>query len=198
MKRTVPIFILSALLYSCTEKEKKVEVAESSPQELSLPYESIALNDMGSFKETSENWSTAGNVYVDRTKDKEISRSEGTGILVNIPTGENKGNLVTSFDHGDIELEVDVMMPKNSNSGLYFQSRYEIQLFDSWKVSESSHGDMGGIYQRWDKTKEKGQEGYEGSAPKINAAKAPGLWQHFRIIFHAPRFDESGSKIKNA
>ncbi|MDO6820977.1 family 16 glycoside hydrolase [Zobellia sp. 1_MG-2023] len=198
MKRTVPIFILSALLYSCTEKEKKVEVAESTLQELSLPYESIALNDMGSFKETSENWSTAGNVYVNQTKDKEISRSEGTGILVNIPTGENKGNLVTSFDHGDIELEVDVMMPKNSNSGLYFQSRYEIQLFDSWKVSESSHGDMGGIYQRWDKTKEKGQEGYEGSAPKINAAKAPGLWQHFRIIFHAPRFDESGNKIKNA
>src|SRR5690606_16658782 len=32
----------------------------------------------------------------------------------------------------------------------------------------------------------------------MNAAKAPGLWQHFKIIFHAPKFDEAGNKIKNA
>ncbi|MGS0524494.1 3-keto-disaccharide hydrolase [Zobellia nedashkovskayae] len=99
---------------------------------------------------------------------------------------------------GDIELEVDVMMPKGSNSGLYFQSRYEVQLYDSWQVSEPSYVDMGGIYQRWDKTKEKGKEGYEGHAPQINASKSPGLWQHFRIIFHAPNFDTSGFKTKNA
>ncbi|MUH37974.1 DUF1080 domain-containing protein [Zobellia amurskyensis] len=198
MKRTVPIFILSALLYSCTEKEGKVEVAESAPQEISLPFESISLNDLGDFKKTSSNWSIGGDVYVDRLKDKQIMVSEGSGVLVNIPDSESKAHIFTNFEHGDIELEVDVMMPKGSNSGLYFQGRYEVQLFDSWKTEEATFSDMGGIYQRWDATKEKGSEGYEGSAPRMNAAKAPGLWQHVKVVFHAPQFDASGQKVKDA
>ncbi|MDO6518390.1 3-keto-disaccharide hydrolase [Zobellia uliginosa] len=198
MKRTVPIFILSALLYSCTEKERKVEVAESAPQEISLPFESISLNDLGDFKKTSGNWSIGGDVYVDRLKDKQITVSEGSGVLVNIPDSESKAHIFTNFEHGDIELEVDVMMPKGSNSGLYFQGRYEVQLFDSWKTEEATFSDMGGIYQRWDATKEKGSEGYEGSAPRMNAAKAPGLWQHVKVVFHAPQFDASGQKVKDA
>ncbi|MBT2163635.1 family 16 glycoside hydrolase [Zobellia barbeyronii] len=198
MKRIVPIFILSALLYCCTEKERKVERTKSSLQEISLPFESISLNTLEDFKKISNNWSAVGGVYVDRSKEGKIISTEGKGVLVNIPTETDKGNLTTNFEHGDIELEVDVMIPKGSNSGLYFQERYEVQLFDSWEVLDVSHGDMGGIYQRWDRTKDKGNEGYEGYAPRINAAKAPGLWQHFRIIFHAPRFDSTGSKIKDA
>ncbi|MBU3027904.1 3-keto-disaccharide hydrolase [Zobellia galactanivorans] len=198
MKRTVPIFILSALLYSCTEKEGKVEVAESAPQEISLPFESISLNDLGDFKKTTSNWSIGGDVYVDRLKEKQITVSEGSGVLVNIPDSESKDHIFTNFEHGDIELEVDVMMPKGSNSGLYFQGRYEVQLFDSWKAEEATFSDMGGIYQRWDATKEKGSEGYEGSAPRMNAAKAPGLWQHVKVVFHAPQFDASGQKVKDA
>ncbi|CAM3599018.1 family 16 glycoside hydrolase [Zobellia roscoffensis] len=198
MKRTVPIFILSALLYSCTEKERKVEVAESAPQEISLPFECISLNDFDDFKKTSSNWSIGGDVYVDRLKDKQITVSDGSGVLVNIPDSEYKDHIFTNFEHGDIELEVDVMMPKGSNSGLYFQGRYEVQLFDSWKVEEATFSDMGGIYQRWDASKEKGSEGYEGTAPSMNAAKAPGLWQHVKVVFHAPQFDASGQKVKDA
>ena len=41
-------------------------------------------------------------------------------------------------------------------------------------------------------------EGYEGHPPKVNAAKSPGLWQHIKVVFHAPKFDASGTKIKNA
>ena len=198
MKRAIPIFIIGILLFSCTEKEKKTELSESLSQITSLAFESISLDDMNDFERTSNNWSVVGGVYVDRSKDREITSTVGTGVLVNIPTEKEKENLKTNFKHGDIELEVDVMMPKGSNSGLYFQERYEVQLFDSWEVLDVSHGDMGGIYQRWDSTKDKGNEGYEGHAPRINAAKAPGLWQHFRIIFHAPRFDSTGYKIKDA
>lgn len=198
MKRAIPIFIIGILLFSCTEKEKKTELSESLSQITSLAFESISLDDMNDFERTSNNWSVVGGVYVDRSKDGEITSTEGTGVLVNIPTKPKKENLKTNFKHGDIELEVDVMMPKGSNSGLYFQERYEVQLFESWEVLDVSHGDMGGIYQRWDSTKDKGNEVYEGHAPRINAAKAPGLWQHFRIIFHAPRFDSTGYKIKDA
>src|SRR5690606_20858767 len=109
--------------------------------------------------------------------------------------GKNQ-HLFTAFEHGDIEIELDVMMPVHSNSGLYFQGRYEIQLFDSWAVYKPQHSDMGGIYHRWDNSR--AEKGYEGHPPAINAAKAPGLWQHFKIIFHAPRFNAAGQKVNNA
>ncbi|MBU2945818.1 family 16 glycoside hydrolase [Zobellia uliginosa] len=198
MKIKFTILLLGVLAFSCTERKKQKEVVSKDAQIHSLPFQKIDLTSLSDFKESTENWQIVGGVTVDRSKEKILNVIDGNGVLANIPDENAKKNLVTAFDHGDIELEVDVMMPTGSNSGLYFQNRYEIQLFDSWKVNEPTSGDMGGIYQRWDKSKEAGQEGYEGHAPKINAAKAPGLWQHLKIIFHAPRFDDAGEKIKNA
>jgi len=42
------------------------------------------------------------------------------------------------------------------------------------------------------------QKGYEGAAPRINASKAPGLWQHMDISFQAAKFDKNGQKTTNA
>jgi hypothetical protein len=163
-----------------------------------LPFVEVDLKDLSAFKPTNSNWKLVGNVNADRTKDKMFISSEGTGILLNTNDQEKNKNIFTSFEHGDMELELDVMMPISSNSGIYFQGRYEIQLFDSWGVEHPKYVDMGGVYQRWDDTKEKGSEGYEGHSPKSNAAKAPGLWQHLKVIFHAPKFDADGNKTKNA
>jgi len=199
MNTKVLLLLWVVILVSCSEKPKKVQekVFENKPDNY-LPFKSVNLQDLNSFKETSENWKIGGNAYANRNKDQTISTTEGSGVLANLPQEGNKQNLFTNFEHGDIEVEFDVMMPKGSNSGVYFQGRYEVQLFDSWGVDSPQHSDIGGIYQRWDGTREKGKEGFEGFAPKLNAAKAPGLWQHFKILFHAPRFDASGNKIKNA
>jgi hypothetical protein len=89
-------------------------------------------------------------------------------------------------------------MAKGSNSGIYLQGRYEIQLLDSWGVKNPRYGDNGGIYERWDESRGKGNEGFEGYAPRQNASHAPGLWQHMKISFQAPRFDAAGNKIANA
>jgi len=188
------LFVVS----SCSEKKGQLKGTSENKPLLVLPFQSMALNGLTDFKDTTENWKIVGSVYVDRSQKKTLSSAEGSGVLVNIPEKGKRGNLITTFKHGDIEFECDVMMPVESNSGIYFQSRYEVQLFDSWGVDIPTHSDMGGIYQRWDKTKEEGKEGFEGFAPKLNAAKSPGLWQHLKVIFHAPRFDESGNKIKNA
>ncbi|MEO0332282.1 MAG: family 16 glycoside hydrolase, partial [Bacteroidota bacterium] len=139
--------------------------------------------------------SIIGEVFVDRLKDETIEVSEGSGILVNQPTEEAKSDLYTAFEHGDIELELEVMMPKGSNSGIYLQGRYEIQLLDSWGVKNPRFGDIGGIYRNWE---EEPGKIYMGKAPLTNAAKAPGLWQSMKIAFQAPKFDESGNKIANA
>jgi hypothetical protein len=58
--------------------------------------------------------------------------------------------------------------------------------------------DNGGIYERWDESKSEGEKGYEGHAPRQNVSKAPGLWQHLKVSFQAPRFDDSGVKIEDA
>lgn len=191
-------FIAMVLLMSCMEKPVEPTTSSNEEKISYLPFQEINLNSMENFKKVSENWQIAGNAFVDRNQKRTIIPSAGTGVLLNLPEKGKNENLFTSFDHGDIELEFDVMIPVNSNSGIYFQGRYEVQLFDSWGVEKAQHSDIGGIYQRWDDSQESDSKGYEGHAPKLNAAKAPGLWQHFKIIFHAPKFNSSGKKIKNA
>jgi hypothetical protein len=107
-------------------------------------------------------------------------------------------DLKFNLNHGDIHFMMDFMLPKGANSGIYLQGRYEVQLFDSWGKKSLKFGDCGGIYERWDDARGKGNEGFEGFAPRQNACKAPGLWQSIEIDFEAPRFDASGKKIKNA
>ena len=102
---------------------------------------------------------------------------------------------MTNWEHGDIILDLEVMIPKGSNSGIYLQGRYEVQLLDSWGKIDPAFSDIGGIYRNWEKTP---GDIYMGKAPLTNAAKAPGLWQHFTIGFKAPRFDENGQKVANA
>jgi hypothetical protein len=202
MKKIIIPVLFLMLFLACTDKKEKNKLNENSETLLPfLPFSTIDLDQITSFKEMPKNWKMAGSVYADDSKEKIVVTSEGKGILVNIPNDQDKGHLFTAFEHGDIELEVDVMMPKGSNSGLFFQGRYEVQLIDSWGVAEPRYLDMGGIYHRWDNAMAEGNEayeGYEGSAPMINAAKAPGLWQHIKIVFHAPRFDVQGNKVKNA
>lgn len=195
----IVIFII-CIATSCTKDKKEANVSPLNKlkQIESIPFTSIDLTDMSAFKPVSKNWNIVANVIADRTKKQTFSTSEGAGVLLNTPQKEAKEHLFTNFEHSDIELEFDVMMPLLSNSGIYFQGRYEIQLFDSWGVKNLKYSDIGGIYQRWNNNAEKGKEGYEGHAPKLNAAKAPGLWQHFKILFRAPRFDDAGNKIKNA
>lgn len=162
---------------------------------VALPFTKVVLDDLSFFEKPSRNWQIVGNVFADRTREQSLESTPGRGILANLSDSENRGHLFSKFEHGDLELELDVLMPAGSNSGVYFQGRYEVQLMDSWGKSLPRYADMGGIYQRTDTVTNKG---YEGHAPLVNASKAPGLWQHLRILFRAPRFDAQGRKTANA
>ena len=85
---------------------------------------------------------------------------------------------------GDAVLEIEVMVPKGSNSGIYVMGEYEIQVLDSFGKEKVGPGDLGGLYGA--------------SAPRVNASKAPGEWQKFLIDYRAPRFDDQGKKTQNA
>ena len=158
----------------------------------------LELGDLRAFRPTGENWRIAGGVRADRSRERDMSAVEGTGVLVNLPDDDRSDHLFTTWEHGDLEMELEVMMPRGSNSGIYLQGRYEVQLFDSWGVERPRYSDVGGIYQRWDDRRPAGREGFEGIAPRLNAARAPGLWQHLAIRFEAPRFDAAGRKVSDA
>jgi hypothetical protein len=157
----------------------------------------IDLSDLKEFNNAGGNWHIAGDVKADYTKNHDMSFTPGTGILVNLPNPTDRKDLYTNLKHGDIDLELDCMMAKGSNSGIYLQGRYEIQLLDSWGVVNPRSSDMGGIYERYDNSRPEGQKNIDGHAPRQNTSKAPGLWQHLKISFQAPRF-EGGVKVKNA
>jgi hypothetical protein len=158
----------------------------------------ISLQNLDFFKPNAGNWKIVGKAAALREINHNISIDPGTGVLVNRNNAELKDNLFSKEEFGDLDFQVDFMMPKGSNSGIYFMGRYEIQLFDSWKKEYPLFSDCGGVYQRWDINRGKGKEGYEGVAPISNECKAPGLWQTLKISFEAPRFDDKGKKIKNA
>ncbi len=167
-------------------------------QQDQIPKNEISLNSLESFRPVAENWSIAEDVFYGIKSGTKGKVTPGIGILVNAPTDKNQDNLFSKMEHGDIELELEFMMAPGSNAGVYLQGRYEIQLFDSWGVEKPKSSDCGGIYQRWDESRPEGRKGFEGHAPAINVSKAPGLWQHFKIVFRAPRFNEKGEKITNA
>jgi len=137
-------------------------------------------------------WQAAGNVELDPTNERMLAIAKGTGILVNGPKGKTS-NLFTDYRHGDCEAHIEFMVPKGSNSGVYFLGKYEIQVFDSYGKEKVGFSDCGGIYARWIDRKT-----VDGHPPRVNASRPPGQWQVYDVIFKAPRFDESGKKIANA
>ena len=107
-----------------------------------------------------------------------------------VPGGHEMINAARSVDiyteakFGDCLIELEVMVPEGSNSGIYLMGNYEIQVLDSFGKQDVDAGDMGAVYAN--------------AAPKLNASKAPGVWQKFVIDFRAPKFDPTGKKIVNA
>lgn len=161
----------------------------------------LPLNDMSAFRPIKENWSIVGGITASIDQTNNTITEAGTGILSckhEIGKYGIDKDILTVMEHGDLDLDLDFMMAKGSNSGIYLQGRYEIQLNDSWGKRNPKYGDVGGIYERWDESKPEGSKGYQGIAPRLNVAKAPGLWQNIKISFQAPRFDAAGKKISNA
>ncbi|MCP4611525.1 MAG: DUF1080 domain-containing protein [Planctomycetes bacterium] len=151
--------------------------------------------DFSQWRDNTGQWQIVGNTFVKPDNNKLLSSKSGTGVIVNGITGRTS-NLFSKSQFGDVKAHIEFMVPKGSNSGVYFNGRYEIQVLDSWGVKKLKHGDCGGIYQRWDDNRE--PKGYEGYPPRVNASREPGQWQTFDVIFRAPRFNRRGKKVANA
>lgn len=143
-------------------------------------------------KDGKHEWRVAGKVTLNPDDEKLFAIEPGEGIFVNGDKGRT-ANIATELNHADCEAHIEFVVPKGSNSGVYFMGHYEIQVLDSWGKEEVQYSDCGGIYCQWINNQAVG-----GTPPRVNAAKPPGEWQTYDVIFQAPRFDEKGNKTRNA
>lgn len=144
-------------------------------------------------KQTTK-WFATDDVYWDEAAAPTplIASTRPGPVLVNGDDGRTT-DLLTTRTFGDAEIYLEFLIPQKSNSGVYVQGLYELQILDSYGVKNPGIHDCGAIYQRWIDNK-----GVGGTAPLKNASRRPGEWQSFHIWFRAPRFDTAGRKIENA
>jgi hypothetical protein len=106
-------------------------------------------------------------------------------------TGARTGSLYSKERFGDIQLHVEWAAPSaiagnsqgRGNSGILLMGLYEIQVLDSYNNRTYADGQAGAIYGQW--------------PPLANAARKPGEWQTYDIVFEAPRFQD-GRPVKPA
>ena len=72
-------------------------------------------------------------------------------------------------DFKDFNLEYDVRVPKDSNSGVYLRGRFECQVIDSFQQPVNRHN-MAAYYGR--------------VTPVVAVEKAPGEWQHVSVTLY--------------
>lgn len=101
------------------------------------------------------------------------------------------GDIRTTTAIGDCQLHVEWAAPGvvegsgqgRGNSGVFLMERYEVQVLDCYENDTYPDGYVGAIY---------GQQ-----PPLVNAARPPGEWQHYDILWEGPRF-ENGECIRPA
>jgi hypothetical protein len=172
-----------------------VRGAEPAPR---LTEGEAVLAGLADFRPVASNWTEARVLAGDPRRDAVLQPIVGAGMLVNRPTKTQRGHLFSAWEHGDVDLELEFLLAPGSNSGVYLMGRYEVQLRDSWRVAVPGVGESGAVYSRWDGARGVGNESFEGAAPRVNAARAPGLWQTLRVEFRAPRFAPDGTKQEPA
>ncbi len=139
------------------------------------------LTDWQTKGERSRSQWTVGTAALDpNDSTKLVVKPQGSEL---INAGAHGVDIYSEAKFGDAVIELEVMVPKGSNSGIYIMGEYELQILDSYGREKLGMGDMGAIYSV--------------AVPTKNASKAPGQWQKYVIKYHAPRFDADGKKTAN-
>ena len=127
--------------------------------------------------------------------DRWISAADSTAAQWNINTdgsmtvANGTGDIQTKDNFGSVQLHVEWRSsPENtasgqakSNSGVYLQNRYEVQVLDNNDNPTYVNGMVGSLYKQ--------------SPPLVMASVPTGSWNAYDIIYHAPEFDAQGSMV---
>ena len=106
---------------------------------------------------------------------------------------KDAGNIETKRSFTNYQLHIEFKIPKNitgssqarGNSGIFLASTgpgddgYELQVLDSYKNKTYVNGMAGSIYKQ--------------AIPLANAARKPGEWETYDVVWTAPTFTGDGS-----
>jgi hypothetical protein len=113
------------------------------------------------------------------------------GILTVVKDGT--GNIETKRRFKDYQLHIEWRIPPNitgtsqarGNSGVFLASTgqgddgYELQVLDNYQNETYVNGMAGSLYKQ--------------AIPLANAARKPGEWQSYDVVWTAPTFNDDGS-----
>ena len=156
----------------------------------------FAGDKLDAFTGKTDGWKWAKAVTLDPANPKKLAFEPGSGIVVNGEKG-TAPDLYTKDKYGDLEIHVEFLIAKGSNSGVKLQGVYEIQFIDRTTPKEPTGDSMGGIYPKADLTPNYHHID-KGIAPKVNAGRPAGEWNTLDVTWHAPRFGADGKKTANA
>lgn len=161
--------------------------AQAQPTGILRPFNGQNLDGWKARPEgNSKNMWTVGTARLDPVDPKKLQVTPGGNELINLTAGHGQSlDLYSEVLHGDAVITLEVMVPRDSNSGIYVMGEYEVQVLDSFgKDANPGPGDMGAIYGA--------------QPPQKPKYKAPGQWNTYEIHWQAPRFDTAGKKTANA
>ena len=178
------VFLFIPLLVTCQEA-KDTEICGPIPQEVysisesAPPTDAIILFDGSDLSKWKAKWS--------ESETKWQINNDGSVSVVN----DGSGGIETIENFGSVQLHIEWKTSEDtshqnqdrSNSGVFLQGIYEIQILDSYKSSTYVNGQAGSVYKQY--------------IPLVNSSRKPGEWQSYDIIFDAPDFDSDGKKIKS-
>src|SRR5207248_2303442 len=90
----------------------------------------VELTRLDCWRGKTEGWLLAEAVALDTKDPRKLTARPGKGVLVNVSKGRPR-DLLSKQDFGDVEVHVEFLIPRRSNSGVKFQGLYELQIADS-------------------------------------------------------------------
>lgn len=196
MKKIIILFSIGLFVLGCNQKTDKqpevIEKQETEPtkpeetevwepkpptvtvnSETNIPSDAIVLFDGTDFSQwISSKDSTEVQWILNADKSMTVKDKEG-----DIQTKENFGSVQLHLEWKS-SAEVRADGQNRSNSGVFLQNRYEVQILDNNDNETYVNGQVGSIYKQ--------------SIPLVKASSATGEWNTYDIIYHQPIFDENG------
>ncbi len=166
-------------------KPEETEIWEPKPKTVSvdaktgIPSDAIVLFDGTNFNE----WISSR----DSTAVKWILNSDGS-----MSVKDKTGDIQTKRNFGSVQLHIEWRSSSDiradgqnrSNSGVFLQNRYEVQVLDNNDNDTYVNGQVGSIYKQ--------------SIPLVKASSKTGSWNSYDIIYHEPEFNFVGELSKPA
>ncbi|MGY8945804.1 MAG: 3-keto-disaccharide hydrolase [Flavobacteriales bacterium] len=170
-------FLLSYFLGSSQDQSTPTEIWGPIPIKVKAnnfvepPSDATILFDGKDFS----NWTKQ---YSNNNPEWKINQ-DGSMTVIN-----GKGGIKTKESFGSVQLHIEWKTTdkdvdkfnnqKRSNSGIFFQEKYEVQILDSYNNPTYVNGQAGSVYKQY--------------IPLFNSSKKPGEWQSYDIVFNAPEF----------